>query len=460
MRVSERNVLDRRSFIKGMLAAGATVTVAACAPVAAPAPAPAAPVSPPTVTGPAWIHPKSLVRAAPGYGGALMTWKYGDTVKWLPPAKYLENDASAALAKVPKDKLLLTFERMCRSRFFETAMKDTSLGGYPLGATGTAQKVAPGVYGGGHMRVGQEAEASGMGTLVMQPGDFVCATHAGHHDMAGRGADAKRMTAEFFMRKTGANKGYGGTMHLCFAELGFLGANPIVGGGIPLAAGAAWSIKVRKSGQISVVYYGDGAHNSRNWFNTVRSSTNYKLPVIFVGENNFTGMGNPIASLIPSPYLADMAVGLGLPGVVADGNSVADVYFKGKDLADRARALEGPSHFEVMTWRWYDHSGFAGAKAGVDAAWGLPYRTDDEVRAWLSRDPIVLFADWLALKGIATKAETDAIMARIKTEQVEAMEFALASPLTTPEDGCANVWPLTERVPATQFYEHVVVVPK
>jgi TPP-dependent pyruvate/acetoin dehydrogenase alpha subunit len=113
-----------------------------------------------------------------------------------------------------------------------------------------------------------------------------------------------------------------------------------------------------------------------------------------------------------------------------------------------------------MTWRWYDHSGFAGAKAGVDAAWGLPYRTDDEVRAWLSRDPIVLFADWLALKGIATKAETDAIMARIKTEQVEAIEFALASPLTTPEDGCANMWTLTERVPATQFFEHVVVAPK
>jgi pyruvate dehydrogenase E1 component alpha subunit len=390
----------------------------------------------------------------------MLTWKYGDTVKWLPPAKYAENAASDALAKVPKDQLILTFERMCRSRVFETTMKDCSLGGYPLGATGAAQKLAPGVYGGGHMRVGQEAEACAMGTLVMRDDDYVTATHAAHHDMAGRGADAKRMTAEFFMRKTGANKGYGGTMHLAFVDLGFLGANPVVGANPPLAAGAAWSAKVRKSGQIAVSYIGDGAQNSRHWFNTVRTSTNYKLPVVFVTENNFTGMGNPAASLSPSPYLADYGVGLGSPGVVADGNSVADVYFKGKELCDRARALEGPSHLEVMTWRWYDHSGFAGAKAGVDAAWGLPYRTDDEVRAWLSRDPIVLFADWLALKGIATKADTDAIMARIKKEQVEAIEFALASPLTTPEDGCANVWTLTERVPATQFFEHVVVAPK
>ncbi len=460
MKVSERNVLDRRSFIKGMLAAGATVTVAACTPLPSPTVAPGAAVVPPTVSGPAWIHPKSLVRAAPGYGGAMLTWKYGDTVKWLPPAKYLENDASVALAKVSKAQLMLVFERMCTSRVFETTMKDTSLGGYPLGATGTAQKLAPGVYGGGHMRVGQEAEATAIGTLCTRADDYFVATHAAHHDMAGRGADAKRMTAEFFMRKTGANKGYGGTMHLCFADLGFLGANPVVGANPPLAAGAAWSAKVRKSGQMAVSYIGDGAQNSRHWFNTVRSSVNYKLPAIFVNENNFTGMGNPIASLSPSPYLADYGVGLGLPCVVADGNSVADVYFKGKELCDRARALEGPSHLEVMTWRWYDHSGFAGAKAGVDAAWGLPYRTDDEVRAWLSRDPIVLYADWLALKGFATKAETDAIMAKVKTVQVEAIEFALASPLTTPEDGCANVWTLTERVPATQFFEHVVIAPK
>jgi len=457
LKVSERNVLDRRTFLKGMLAAGATVTVAACAPVTT-APAPAAPVSAPTVTGPAWIHPKSLVRAQPGYGGANLTWKYGDTVKWLPPQNFPEDAASDALSKVAKADLLLTYRRMNTSRVFETAMKDVNLGGYPIGGKG--EKVAAGVYGGGHMRVGQEAEASGMGTLCMKPGDYATATHAAHHDMAGRGADPKRMTAEFFMRKTGANKGYGGTMHLCFVDLGFLGANPIVGANPPLAAGAAWSCKVRKSGQICVSYIGDGANNSRHWFNIVRSSTNYKLPVVFVTENNFTGMGNPIASLAPSPYLADYAVGLGLPGVVCDGNSVAAVYNEGKPLCDRARALEGPSHLEVLTWRWYDHSGFAGAKVGVDAAWGLPYRTDDEVRAWLSRDPIVRFGEWLTRKGIATQAELDTIKAEVKQAQVDAFDFALASPLTTPEDGCANVWPFTDRVPAMQFFEHTVVLPK
>ena len=105
-------------------------------------------------------------------------------------------------------------------------------------------------------------------------------------------------------------------------------------------------------------------------------------------------------------------MGLGLPAIAVDGNSVADVYYQGKPLVDRARALEGPAHIEVMTWRWYDHSGFAGAKAGVDAAWGLPYRTDDEVRAWLSRDPIVRMGTFLVERGLFTQAELDALKAK------------------------------------------------
>jgi len=458
LKVAERGVLDRRSFLKGMLAAGATVTVAACAPVTVAPPGGAAGTPITTVVGPAWIHPKSLVRPAPGYGGAHLTWKIGDTVKWLPPEKYPNNADSDALAKVPKASLLLTYERMYRSRVFETTMKEVSLGGWPR--AGDQSKLKSGVYGGGHMRIGQEAEAVAMGTLVLQPQDYIVATHAGHHNLAGRGADVNKMTAEFFMRKTGYNKGYGGTMHLTAADLNILGMNPIVGADPPIAAGAAWSSKVRKSGQVAVPFYGDGAQNSRYFFNTVRQSANYKLPVVFVVENNFFSAGGHTGMLHPCPYLADYAVGLGLPGVVAEGNSVASVYAQGKELGDRARALEGPGHLEVDTFRWYDHSGFAGAKVGVDGAFGLPYRTDDEVRAWMGRDPIARYSVWLLEKGLATQAELDAIKARVNKAQDDAIDFSLASPLTTPEDGAANVWPFSERVPATQFFEHVVVVPK
>jgi len=156
---------------------------------------------------------------------AHLTWKIGDTVKWLPPEKYPNDAASDALAKVPKASLLLTYERMYRSRYFESTMKDVSLAGWPR--LGDQSKLKSGIYGSGHMRIGQEAEAVAMGTLCLQPQDYIAATHAGHHDLAGRGADIKKMTAEFFERKTGYNRGYGGTMHLTAADLNILGMNQI-----------------------------------------------------------------------------------------------------------------------------------------------------------------------------------------------------------------------------------------
>jgi pyruvate dehydrogenase E1 component alpha subunit len=441
-----------------MLAAGATVTVAACAPVTVPT-TPGAPSTPgTTVVGPAWIHPKSLVRDRPGYGGAHLTWKIGDSVKWLPPEKYPSDAASDALAKVSQTNLLLAYKRMVVSRVFESTMKDCQLAGWPR--LGDQSKLKAGVYGSGHMRVGQEAEAIAVGTLCLNPSDYIAATHAGHHNLAGRGADVNKMTAEFFMRKTGYNRGYGGTMHLTAADLNILGMNPIVGADPPIAAGAAWSAKVRKSGQVAVPFYGDGAQNSRYFFNTLRQSANYKLPTVFVVENNWFSINNFTAMLHPCPYLADYAVGLGIPALPVDGNSVAAVYAAGKELVDRARALEGPGHLEVITFRWYDHQGFAGAKAGQDGAFGLPYRTDDEVRAWMGRDPIVRYGTWLTEKNLATQAQLDAIKADVTKAQDAAVDFALASPLTTPEDGGANVWPLTERVPAMQFFEHTIVVPK
>jgi len=444
LKVSERNVLDRRTFIKGMLAAGATVTVAACAPVATPGLTPAAPVGGPTVTGPAWIHPKSLVRAAPGYGGAHLTWKPGDAVRWLPPEKYPNDAAADALAKLPKAKLEEMFYKMTLSHKWETMFKDVRLSG-------------KWTFGNFHPRVGQEAIPCTMYSMLNKD-DYIISTHAGHHDLIGKGGLPDRMSAEILERKTGYMFGYGGSMHLCDPSLGILGMNPIVGANPPMAAGAAWACKVMKNGRVVVTHIGDCANQSRFWFNSVRSSVNYKLPVIFTTQNNFFGSGGIVAMVCPSPYLADYGAGLGLPCEVADGNSAAAVYWVAKPAIDRARVGEGPTHLEFITYRWYDHSSFTGATVGVEGSFGLPYKTDDEQRAWMSRDPVVRMAAFLVDRGLFTAAEIDALKAKAQKAVDDSLVFAEASPLTRPEDGAKNQWPFQESVPATQFFEHKVIL--
>ena len=445
MKVSERSVLDRRTFVKGMLAAGATVTVAACAPVAAPsAPAPAAPVAPPTVVGPAWIHPKSLVRAVPGYGGGHLSWKYGDTVKWLPPEKIPQSGAASdAFSKMTKEKMLLVYRKMERGRQWETDIKDLFLAGTDK------------LYGYAHQRVGQEAVANGI-SASLEDRDFITSTHAGHLDIMAKGLDTKLMYAEMFGKKTGTNQAYGGSMHMVDVKLGIMGTNGIVGGGYQLGAGAAWWCKVEGKGRVVVTYAGDGANNSGYWFITMRGAQNIKLPWIHLLQNNFQGVSNPIATLSPSPYVADYGVGLGIPAVVVDGNDVTAVYNACSEAVARARADQGPSMIEALTWRWYDHQGFAGAKLGEDAAWGLPYRTDDEVRAWMGRDPIVRYRTYLTEKGFATAAELDGIRTEVKAEMEAGKAFARQSPVQEPTNGVKNAY-VGWNPPATQFFEHPVV---
>jgi len=445
LKVSERNVLDRRSFIKGMLAAGATVTVAACAPVATPvpgAPTAAAPVSP-TVVGPSWIHPLSLVRSQPGYGGRHLTWKPGMTVEWLPPLKYPADANADAIAKLPKAKLQEIFYKMTLSHQWETMFKDIRLGGEYT-------------YGNFHPAVGEECIPTTFYSLL-NPNDYIVSTHRGHHDLIGKGGTVNNMSAEILERKTGYNKGYGGSMHLCDPTIGILGMNPIVGGNFQMALGAAWSAKVRKTGQVAVSHVGD-CGMGRHMFNSVRYGQNYKLPVIFTIQNNFFGSGQVSPMTCPSPYEADLVAGTGVPCVVADGNSVAAVYGAAIPAIARARAGDGPSFLEFITYRWYDHSSFTGAKVGEEGSFGLPYKTDDEERAWMSRDPNVRYATFLVERGLFTQAEIDAVHAQAKKACDDSKAFAVASPLTRPEDGAKQQWLFQESVPATQFFEHKIIL--
>jgi len=438
--LAERNVLDRRTFVKGVLAAGATITAAACvAPVTTPA-VPAVPVAPPTVVGPSWMHPKSLVRAQPGYGQAHLTWKYGDTVKWLPPEKYPADAAADTLAALPKTKLEWIYYTMLLAKMWEATMKDLQLGGKDT------------IIG---MHKGSGEEAAYVATIAAEaPTDYHFTNMRQHGAYIAKGVTTNELTAGYFGKVTGPSRGYC-SYRMMKAPVGYGGSLGPQGAVWSQMSGYGWYFKVKKSGQVCVTCSGDGASHSSYVWPGYRTCANYKLPIVFGITNNFQGVSNPTPTVCAAPYLADYPASLGIPCSVVDGNSVAAVYTAMKEAIDRARAGDGPSVVEMLTFRWYDHSGTAGAKIGVDGAFGLPYRTDDEVRAWLSRDPVVRYANFLKDRGLFTQAELDAQKPKAQKEIDDAVAFARASPVPNGPDGAKGMWP-DYVVPANQWFEHVV----
>jgi pyruvate dehydrogenase E1 component alpha subunit len=327
---------------------------------------------------------------------------------------------------------------MVESRKWETTLKDLFVGG------------KDGLYGAFHMYIGEEGIANGV-MAVLNDDDFIVSTHRGHGHLAAKGGDLNRMTAEIFFKDGGYGKGFSGSMHLTDVSKSILGMNGIVGASWYIAAGAAWGALVRKTKQVAVAFGGDGAANSAYYFSAVRQAAMYKLPAIFVIENNFQQQGIAMATVTPTKTLADYTKGLDVPSVTIDGNDVASVYATTKEAVDRARAGEGPSVIECLTFRWYDHAGTAGAKLGVEGAFGLPYRSDEAVRAWMTRDPILRFKTFLLERNLATESE----LAKIETDAqavVDAsVEFARSSPDPKPEAGLLHVYAEGSVAP-TQFY--------
>ncbi len=260
------------------------------------------------------------------------------------------------------------------------------------------------------------------------------------------------MSAEIFFKQTGYNKGFGGSMHMTDISKGILGMNGIVGPSFLLAAGAAYSAKVRDSKQVAVAFGGDGSVNNGWYYGALRNAALYKLPLIAVVENN----GYQIAhrqeltnSLID---LHNFGAGLEIQHEAANGMDALAVYAVAKRAVARARAGEGPTLIETKTYRFYDHAGLAGAKPGVLGAFGLPYRSDSEVRAWIAEDPIPKMRAQLIANGILTNAEADAIAADIKTRVAQSIDFAQKSPAPAQDAGLENVF-ANEKVAATQFLE-------
>jgi TPP-dependent pyruvate/acetoin dehydrogenase alpha subunit len=340
------------------------------------------------------------------------------------------------LAELPKAKLADIYQKMVTIRKWETKMKDLFVGG------------KDGLYGSFHVYVGEEAIATGVCAALEQQ-DYIASTHRGHGHVISKGADINKMSAEIFMRETGTCKGFGGSMHIAEVDKGILGANGIVGAGWYVGAGGAYAAKVKGNNAVSVAFAGEGAAASPYYFSALRSAKNYNLPFIAVIENN--GQAITIPSITSHPTNpSSYALGAGIPVTVVDGNDVSEVYAAAKTAVERARSGGGPSVIEAKTYRWYDHSGFAGAKEGVDGAWGLPYRSDSEVQSWIDRCPIKRYKAFLLEKKLLTEEELAKIVSDVDAAVEASVEFARNSPKCTPEHGVRNVFEGIE-VPAAQF---------
>ena len=423
-----RGRVDRRTLLKAISAAGATATViSACGDSAA---------SPPGITGGAFDKTVRLATAGPGGN---KQWKPGYALEFLPPEDMpTGGEASATLASEPTEKLLDLYRLMSTSRKWETTMKDLFLAG------------EDGLYGAFHTYVGEEAIAVGViGALTED--DYIASTHRGHGHLIAKGGDLNRMSAEIFFKETGYNKGYGGSMHITDMSKGIMGMNGIVGASFYMAAGAALRGMIRGTKQVAVAFFGDGAAASPYYFSAVRSCKNLNIPVIFVNENNFQYMAIPVADTVPTKYISDYTKGLDLPHHLVDGNDIAAVYDATKQAVDWARAGNGPSVIEGLTYRWYDHSGFAGARAGEEGAAGLPYRTDAEVQAWMTRDPIPRYKRWLLAKGLAAEDELARIEAEAQAAVDESVQFAREGIDPDPAAGVLNTH-ADGAVLASQFY--------
>jgi pyruvate dehydrogenase E1 component alpha subunit len=280
-----------------------------------------------------------------------------------------------------------------------------------------------------HPSIGQEAVAVGV-CKVLGPDDVLTSTHRGHGHMLARGADPARMYAELFARATGYNHGKGGSLHMIDTDLGFLGANGIVGGGIPLATGAALQLKRRGSDALAVSFFGDGATNEGSFHESLNLAALWKLPVLFVCENNLYGEFTRQDEHQLVTDIADRASSYGMPGVVVDGNDVLAVADITADAVARARRGDGPTLIEAKTYRHRGH--FEGDMAR--------YRPKDEVAYWMSRDPIDLFSAVLEKDFGATDDDLTALRGDVEKRLDDAAEWAREQPLPLPGDALDDVY--------------------
>lgn len=268
-----------------------------------------------------------------------------------------------------------------------------------------------------HPYVGQEAVAVGA-CMALRPDDLVVSTHRGHGHLLAKGGDPNRLMAELFGKVTGYGGGKGGTQHLADFAVGHLGSNGITGGGIPIGTGAALSAQMRGSGQVVGVFFGDGAANQGTFHESLNLAAVWRLPAVYVCENNLYAMSTSVRDVCAVEHIADRAAAYGIPGVRVDGMDVLAVATAMRAAVARARAGEGPSLIECKTYRFLGHS----------RSDQRVYRNREEEAAWLARDPIAAMRGLLLAQGLATTAELDRVAREAVAAVDAAVEFAQRSP--------------------------------
>ncbi|MEA2282499.1 MAG: acetoin:2,6-dichlorophenolindophenol oxidoreductase subunit alpha [Solirubrobacteraceae bacterium] len=282
-----------------------------------------------------------------------------------------------------------------------------------------------------HLYIGQEASAVGV-CSALRDDDRITSTHRGHGHLIAKGADIRGMMAELLGREDGLCHGKGGSMHIVDFGLGIMGTNGIVGGGIPIAVGSAWGDKQLGRDSVSVPFFGDGASNQGVFLEGMNLAAIWKLPVVFVCENNGYTEWTATSKLTAGP-IAERGHPLGIPGQAVDGNDVLAVNAVMAEAVARARAGDGPSIIETVTYRWHGHN------EGEEVFSGR-YRPDDEIAEWKDRDPIVRMRAVLAERGVLDADGAEAID-REETERVEeALTFAEASPTPHPDEALAHLY--------------------
>lgn len=323
------------------------------------------------------------------------------------------------------DKLKL-YREMLRIRRFEEMVKDLFASMEILGSV--------------HLYIGEEAVAVGA-CAAIEKEDYLTSTHRGHGHVLAKGADPGKMFAELLGKVTGYNKARGGSMHLAAPELGILGANGIVGGGLPLAVGAAMSAQKLKNGRVTLCFFGDGASNEGTFHEALNIAASYNLPVVFICENNlyaggvkqhFDGVYRNEGMDYPRKveHVAERARAYDIPGEVVNGNHVEEVKDAVQTAVDRARAGEGPTLIECKTYRWRTHF-----EVEPDT-----YRDPKEVEAWKEKCPILTYGHQLVEENAAETADLERIAQEVEEEMQAALEFARNSPEPKVEDALNDVY--------------------
>ena len=321
--------------------------------------------------------------------------------------------------EITKDIQKLMLERMWTIRNFEEKVMEVHEAGEFVGAA--------------HPYIGEEAVAVGV-CLALKDTDYIAGNHRSHGHPLAKGGSVKKAMAELYGRVDGYCKGKGGSMHLADFSVGILGESGIVASSVPVATGAGLASKISKNNFVSVVFFGDGASNQGACHESMNLASIWKLPVIFVCENNQFAITTSYQNSVAVENVSDRAQAYNMPGILVDGQNVEAMYEATTEAVKRARNGEGPTLIEGLTYRFEEHSlGLGRVRRGE-------YRTSEEISKWRERDPIGIHSQKLIDRGVLSEDEIDKIESDSKKEIEEAVEFARNSKFPEPEELFEDMW--------------------